>query len=200
MPRAFTPNDKYFYKAKREGYAARSAFKLEEIQNKFKILKAKTKVLDLGCAPGSWLQYIEKIIGQNGIAIGLDLSKVEQKLANNIQTFQCDVYDENRLNEILSKFDKFDMLTSDMAPNTSGIHDVDCARSEELCRQVLEIAKIYLKPKGSLVMKIFQGEEFGKIVNETKKYFQKVSCFKPKACRDRSRETYIIGFTKISNV
>ncbi len=197
MPRAFTVNDKYFYKAKKEGYAARSVFKLEEIQNKFHIIKFSDKVLDLGCAPGSWLQFLSKTIGPKGFCVGIDLQKVDNLKLANVKTFECDIYDDEKIEEILSETRQFNLISSDMAPNTSGVHDVDCARSEELCERVIELCKIYLKSNGNLVMKIFQGEDFPKILNETRKIFKKVSCFKPKACRDRSRETYIIGMRKV---
>ncbi|KKP40555.1 MAG: 50S rRNA methyltransferase [Candidatus Peregrinibacteria bacterium GW2011_GWF2_33_10] len=202
MPKAFTPNDKYFYKAKREGYMARSVFKLEEIQNKFRLIQSGDKVLDLGCAPGSWMQYILKMIGEKGSLVGLDLQKVDiQKLPLSFKrggrgvSFECDIFDNDKITCILGNLN-FNVVTSDAAPNTSGIHEVDCSKSEEICLQVLEIAKKYLRKNGSLIMKIFQGEDYGKVVNQTKEIFDRVTCFKPKACRDRSREIYIIGFRK----
>ncbi len=192
MPKSYTPNDKYFYKAKKDGYKARSAYKLEEIQNKFKIIKKNDHILDLGCYPGSFLQYISKIISTNGIAIGLDLNEVKNLKLNNIKTFKLDIFDNTKTDAILTPY-LFDVITADLAPKTTGIKDIDHARSIELNEQVFSIAKRYLKKDGSIITKIFTGEDFDQFITQLKKSFLRIKIYKPKASRDRSKEVYIIA-------
>lgn len=194
MPRPYTPNDKYFYKAKKQGFRARSVFKLDEIQERFKIIKPQNIVLDLGAAPGSFLQSIGKMIGEKGLAIGVDLKEIEPLKNKNIHTIQADIFDQDFLRQKLIDFkiNKFDVITADLAPKTTGVKDVDQYRSVELNGAVLEIAQAFLKPGGHLITKIFTGEDFDAFLFKIKKYFQKVSCYKPHATRDRSKEVYLI--------
>lgn len=195
MPRAYNPKDHYFRKAKEQGYRARSAFKLEEIQIKFKVLKKEHKVLDIGAAPGSFLQYISTIIGPAGRAIGLDLQEIRDLKLPNVRTRVCDITKEDEVNLSLEEIGikMFDIIVSDIAPATTGIKDVDQARSVELSYEVLHIAENHLKDHGSIVLKVFQGEDFAPFIKKVKQMFSKVSCYKPKATRDRSRETYVVG-------
>lgn len=195
MPKPFNPKDRYFHKAKEEGYRARSAFKLEEIQERFKVLKKGYKVLDLGAAPGSFLQYTSKIIGDKGFALGLDLQEIVDLHETNIQTAVCDISDSEQVRDIIKErgVPKWDVIVSDIAPATTGIKDVDQARSIELSYHALDIANIYLKQGGNIVLKVFQGEDFADFMKEVKSMFKKVSCYKPKATRDRSKETYVVG-------
>jgi 23S rRNA (uridine2552-2'-O)-methyltransferase len=202
MPKAYTPNDKYFYKAKEAGFRARSVFKLEEIQSRFKLVKKGDKILDLGAAPGSFLQSLSPLVGEQGVVIGIDLQPIASLKLKNVLTFIGDIHKTAGWDQYLIKLhiNKFDVITADVAPKTTGIKDVDHYHSVELNEQVLAIAKQFLKPGGSLVTKIFTGEDFDQFVKQMKEFFGKVNCYKPKATRDRSREIYIIAQKKKAHV
>ena len=191
MPKAYHVKDHYFQKAKEDGYRARSAYKLMEIQRKFSLVQAGDKVLDLGAAPGSFLQVLVKWVGPKGKVWGLDLQTIEA--IPDVKTAQVDIFDVENLTEVLEE-DRFNVVTSDLAPATSGIKDVDQARSVELSLQALRVAQAYLVPGGRMIVKIFQGEDFPVFLKEFRTYFAKVKCFKPVASRDRSRETYVMGW------
>jgi len=177
----------YFYKrAKEEGFRSRAAYKLIEIQNKYKIFKKGDYVLDLGCAPGGWIQVALKYIGKNGKIKGIDLLDVKPFKESNVEIIKGDI------NEYNFNGDSFDVILSDMAPNTSGIKHADYYRSYELCLKAFEIAKNNLKREGNLVLKIFQGKEFNDLKAQLKKEFNQVITFKPKSSRSTSSEVYLI--------
>jgi 23S rRNA (uridine2552-2'-O)-methyltransferase len=188
----YTPKDRFFHKAKAEGYLARSAYKLEEIQKKFRVLRPGDFVLDLGASPGSWSQYACKIVGEKGRVVGLDLKPVEFK-APNTAFYQMDIFAFDP--EILEGRN-VNCLLSDMAPNTTGIRSVDQARSADLCAELLKVAQTHLSPKGHLVMKLFEGPDSEKIAKELSKMFEQSKRLKPEAVRKGSFETYFIGLTK----
>jgi 23S rRNA (uridine2552-2'-O)-methyltransferase len=190
----FDPQDKYFKKAREHGYRARSAFKLEAIQNKFHILKSGDNVLDLGAAPGSFLQYMSKVIGEKGIAVGIDLQEIESLNLPNVKTFIGDIFDDSVYEEI--GIDKFDVITSDLAPKTSGIKFLDAGRSLDLSLKVLDIAKNRLKKGGYVVIKILSGFNEGDLISEAKELFKTVKKFRPDAVRKSSGEKYIICLNK----
>ncbi|MBF0118544.1 MAG: RlmE family RNA methyltransferase [Desulfobacterales bacterium] len=187
--------DYYSKKAKKEDFPARSIYKLQEIQEKFKIFRKGFKVIDLGCSPGSWLLYSAKEVGDKGEVIGLDLNPIGTNVPNNTRHFVCDILeiDDKIINEIGSNFD---LVLSDMAPNTTGNKSVDAARSFELCMAALYLAKKILIIGGSFVCKIFQGEDFKLFLDEVKIAFHQYKIFKPNSCRKASKEIYIIGFKK----
>ncbi len=192
MSKGFNPQDRYFQRAKKQGYRARSVFKLEEIQRKFKILKPGRDVLDLGAAPGSWLQYAVKIVGPQAKLVGLDLTLIK-KIKPNIILKQIDIFSPQA-----EKFIRyvhpanFPVILSDLAPKTSGVKEVDHYRSIELSQRVVELAQKFLAPQGSLVIKVFQGPDFDDFLKSLKNKFKLIKVFKPKASRDRSFEVYII--------
>ncbi|MBT4937394.1 RlmE family RNA methyltransferase [Candidatus Peregrinibacteria bacterium] len=193
MPQKYKVQDKFFKAAKREGYRARSAYKLLEIGEMFPLFRKVQSVLDLGCSPGSWLQVLRE--KTSGTVIGLDLKETEE--LEDVSTFICDVFSED-FEKVLRKTQgnkkiQFDLITSDMAPKTMGIFDVDQYASVELNLQALDLVKKYLKPGGWAVFKIFRGEDFNDFWFEAKKAFPKMKTFKPQACRDRSFELYCIG-------
>ena len=197
----FDPQDKYFQKAKDEGYRARSAFKLEEIQERYKIIKPGNRVLDLGAAPGSFLQCISKIIGEKGVAIGVDLQRIEPlKESNNIFTYVGDIFEDFVYEKIKSDFnsDQFNVITSDLAPKTTGVPFIDGGASLDLNLQVLEVAKKYLKKGGSCVMKILPGFNEGELIGPAKKIFKQVKKYRPKAVRKSSNESYVVCLNKIN--
>lgn len=182
-------------KAKMENYPARSVYKLMEIQSKFRILKKGDRVLDLGCAPGSWLIYAAHTVGDQGSAMGIDLKKVDVVLPQNAVAHQGDVFD---MNEALAATveNGYDSVLSDMAPATTGRKDIDAARSFELCKAALDKACELLVPGGCFVCKIFQGSEFKAFEKLVKLNFSHHRTFKPESCRKSSKEIYIIGLGK----
>ncbi|MCP4718592.1 MAG: RlmE family RNA methyltransferase [Desulfobacteraceae bacterium] len=179
-------------RAKAENYPARSVYKLEEIQKKFKIMGSAGQVLDLGCAPGSWLLYAAKQVGSQGRVFGIDLTRIDIKLPDNVTAIQDNILAlENK--EFLSREKGFHTILSDMAPATTGRKDVDAFRSFELCNMALETAKKFGAPNSNFVCKIFQGNEFKKFEKEVKSIFRDCKTFKPESCRKQSKEIYIIA-------
>ncbi len=193
----FNPRDHYFKKAKAENFAARSVFKLEEIDQRYKILKEGQTVLDLGASPGSWSQYASKKVGPNGRVLGVDLSPVNVKLPNAV-FIQADLRDLN-LEQVFQEHGfqpPFNLVLSDMAPKTTGIRMTDQARSMELCELALDIARRFLKPGGHFVCKLFHSDDFGKLRDEIKKSFEKFEAVKPDSTRKISKEIFLIGLRK----
>jgi 23S rRNA (uridine2552-2'-O)-methyltransferase len=197
MPK-YEAQDTFFKKAKEKGYRARSAFKLHAIDEKYHLLKPGMKVLDLGAAPGSFLQYIGLKIGEKGLAVGIDLQKIEDLELANVKTYEGDIFDNELYKKIVQEngLNRFDLITSDLAPKTTGIPFVDGGASLDLNLQVLEVAKSYLKKGGGVVMKILPGFNEGDLVGEARKIFGKVKKFRPKAVRKSSGESYIVCFGK----
>ena len=185
--------DHYTRKAQKEGYAARSVYKLKEIQNKFTLIKKNDHVLDLGCAPGSWLLYASELTGDGGIVVGIDLKEVSlDGIKPHVKIFQADVLSPSEeVAKVLSN--PFDVVLSDMAPDTTGNKFTDAARSTELSKAALETAKTVLKKNGSFVCKIFQGEDFEDFYKEIKYVFKISKLYKPDSTRKASKEIYIIG-------
>ena len=194
---AYNPRDHYFKKAKDQNFAARSVFKLEEIDQKLKILAPNQKILDLGASPGSWSQYCSKKIGQNGRILGVDLSPVNVKLPN-AQFIQADLRDL-KLEEIFQEYgyhDPFDVVLSDMAPKTTGIRITDQARSFDLCELALNVARKFLKKDGHFVCKLFHSDDFSVLRDEIKKDFSRFEAIKPDSTRKISKEIFLIGLKK----
>ena len=182
--------DTYVRQSKVDGYRARSAYKLIEIDEKFKIFKGGLSVVDIGAAPGSWSQYASKIV-KNGRLISIDLKKMDP-IVNCIQ-IQGDFTENNTQVEIKKILNvKADVVMSDMAVNTTGIKNVDSIQTGELCKEAMFFAKDTLKENGYFISKIFMGETFNEIVAEGKKFFKEVKIFKPKSSRKDSKESFII--------
>ena len=184
-------HDEYFKKAKADGYLARSAYKLKELQQRFKLIKPSSTILDLGCAPGSWIQVTAEIIGKGGSIIGVDLKPVDVAVPCSLHTIEGDITALD-LGPLLQRVGgSFDTVLSDIAPNTSG-HGDDLV-SAHLCRAVLGIASRSLRPEGTLAMKIFDGAEYQSVLEETRTLFRQAKGHKPRATRDPSREMYIVA-------
>ena len=182
--------DIYVRQSKVDGYRARSAYKLIEIDQKFKIFKGGMCVIDIGAAPGSWSQYASKIV-KNGKIISVDLKKME-KIKKTIQIVG-DFTEEDTQNEIKNFIDKgADVIMSDMAVNTTGIKNIDSIQTGELCKAAMVFAKDLLNENGYFISKIFIGGTFNEIVAEGKKYFREIKVFKPKSSRKDSKESFII--------
>jgi len=189
----FTVQDHYFRKAKKEHYLARAIYKLEEIQKKYKILKAGHRVLDLGAAPGSWIQFSSGIIGRSGLVLGIDLKSIEHSFPNSVVTYRGDIFDQEFVETALRNYLPFDVVLSDMAPATSGIRVADSARSALLFERAFEIACGALRPGGSFLSKIFHGSEFHQLLAEVKRRFRQTRVIRPEATRKQSREIYILA-------
>ena len=182
--------DIYVRQSKVDGYRARSAYKLIEINEKFKIFQNGMSVVDIGAAPGSWSQYVSKVI-KNGTLISVDLKKMED-IQNSIQ-IEGDFTDLNTQYKIKKYIkDEIDVVLSDMAVNTTGIKNVDSIQTGELCEEAMIFAKDLLTKKGVFISKIFMGSSFNEIVALGKKIFKEVKVFKPKSSRKDSKESFII--------
>ena len=187
--------DHYFYKAKSEGYVARSIYKLEEIDKKYHLISKGNSVLDFGCSPGSWLQYVSKKVGKRGFVLGLDIKPVSILLTENIKVLEIDAFktDVKSIKDI-SKF--FDVILSDMSPKTTGIRSIDAQRSFNLNLQVLRISRELLNPNGTILLKCFQGVTLEKLHKDFKNLFSEVRLCKPKSSRSESVEIFLLGRIK----
>ena len=199
MPKHYQPQDRFFKKAKELGYKARSAFKLEEMQSRLHIIKSGDHVLDLGAAPGSFMQLISKIVGVKGSVFGIDLKPIADIKMTNAKGYQGDIFDEKIYTKILTEnnLKTFDVITSDLAPSTTGIKSLDAGRSFQLNERVIKVAEKYLKKGGNVVLKAFPGADQNELLHSIKINYQSVKIFKPEAVRNTSREVYIVGLGKI---
>ncbi len=182
-------HDFFFKEAKRKGYRSRAAYKLSEIDDKRNVLQKGDFVLDLGAAPGSWLQVVSERIGEHGKVIGVDLKVIDDGLPNNVVTIQEDV-------TLLTpkSFDGklFDVVLSDMAPSTTGTKTVDHHGSVNLCHTALDLSATLLKPHGNLVMKVLEGEAYPALLKRCANSFESAKGFKPKASRAVSTEMFLV--------
>ena len=182
--------DIYVRQSKVDGYRARSAYKLIEIDEKFKIFKGGMYVIDIGAAPGSWTQYASKVV-KNGKIISIDLKEME-KIKNNIQ-IKGDFTDPLTQTQIKNYLDKgSDVVMSDMAVNTTGIKNIDSIQTGELSKEAMIFSKDVMSEKGFFISKIFMGSSFNEIVALGKKIFKEVKVFKPNSSRKDSKESFII--------
>jgi 23S rRNA (uridine2552-2'-O)-methyltransferase len=187
--------DHYFHKAKRDGYVARSAYKLEEIDKKNRLLRKGNLVLDLGCSPGSWLQYASSKVGEKGQVLGVDLQEVKLSLPKNVKVLQADIF-EMTLKDLEINGGMVDVILSDMSPKTTGIRDTDAQRSFALNQQVLELSCDLLRHHGTLLVKAFQGAPLEQLRREFSNSFAQVKLCKPKSSRSESVEIFLLGLSK----
>ncbi len=188
--------DHYTRKAQKEKYPARSVYKLQEMQKRYRLIQPGNRVLDLGCAPGSWLKYAAQITGSHGYVLGLDLKTVHEDLPGHAQVVVADIFDlPGEVIEFIQQ--GFHCVVSDMAPSTTGRRDVDAARSLNLCERALALAREYLLDGGGFVCKIFQGADTQIFIDEVRRHFKKCHLYKPQGSRKASREIFIIGKGKI---
>ncbi len=183
-----TRRDRFHQKAKKEGFLARAVYKLQELDEKFTLFKAGQRVLDLGCAPGSWLQYARGKVGERGVLVGVDRAPLRADVAG-AKVIVGDVLtiDPATLGG------PFDVVLSDMAPDTSGVRSLDQARSEALFERALELALALLAPGGSFVGKLFQGPDFKRLTERVRARFAVAKTAKPESSRQISIEQYVIG-------
>jgi len=190
----FKVKDHYFNKAKQENYVARSIYKLEEIDQRYKVLKPGDLVVDFGYYTGSWIQYTSKVIGPDGRVVGLDIQEVNKKLTGmpNVRIYQKDIFDIGDLKQ-LDVDQQFDVVLSDMAPSTTGIKSVDQARSLNLVESVFGLLPKFLRPGGNFVIKVFDSQDAQNYLKEQKNRFNEYQYLKPKSTRSVSKEFFVIG-------
>ena len=181
--------DQFFKKSKVLGYRSRSAFKLLELNKKFKFISKKTSLIDIGSSPGGWSQVASEII-KNGKIIAIDKKSMEK--INNVKFYQGDFFEPKIKDRLLNLLpEKVDVVISDMAADTTGNKSLDSIRTNLLCEEVIDFSVKIIKPNGKVISKLFMGEDFLKIKKIAEKKFKKVNFFKPESSRDESKETYI---------
>jgi 23S rRNA (uridine2552-2'-O)-methyltransferase len=199
VPGQYKRKDHFYTRAKKEAYASRAIYKLEELNRRFKLFRKSDYVLDLGCAPGSWLQFISEIVLPSGRVMGVDLLPLAIALPKEVHIFQGDFGDETVLDEMhaLTEGRPFDAVVSDASPNLSGVLFADQERSLELNLQVIAVARRFLKPGGKLVVKSFEGENLLMLKAALESAFTDVKRFIPEATRKTSREVYWVAVKAI---
>lgn len=190
--------DYYFLKAKRENYPARSVYKLQEIDAKFHLIRQGLRILDLGCAPGSWSLWAAQKIGPKGHILACDLHSIETDFPSQVTFLKEDVFAASEtFTQKLAEIGPFDLVMSDMAPRTTGTKFTDQARSYDLACEAFELAKRELKEKGNFIVKIFMSADAQRLLADMRKAFQSVKTFKPKSSRAESKETFFIGLSRL---
>ncbi len=185
--------DYYAQLAKKEGYPARSVYKLQEIQQKFSVIPPRGKILDIGASPGSWTIYVLKLLGKKGSVTAVDLQPLHSDIkSGNLLFFQGDAFSKE-FKTMAEKNGPYNTVISDAAPSTTGNRTVDTGRSGALAEKVIETARQLLVPGGDLVIKIFQGGDEQELLSTVKKDFTRAKLFKPKASRKESFEIFLIG-------
>jgi 23S rRNA (uridine2552-2'-O)-methyltransferase len=197
MGKPYRPKDHYFKKAKQEGLRARSAFKVDEILKRFPFLKKGAAVLDLGAAPGGFLQILADAVGPNGRVIGVDIVPIRPFSQPYVKTAVLDVLADDFDAKLRELYDgPWDAVISDMAPKTSGIRSTDEARSLRLARKALEVATTRGRPGSAFVAKLFMGGDFEEFRDEVRASFEEVKVVRPEATRGASMEVYVVGLRR----
>ena len=194
MGKPYRPKDHYFQRAKQRGFRARSAFKLEELVQRFGLLRPGARVLDLGAAPGGFLQVIARTVGPSGLAVGVDLVPLRPFTEAWVRTGVVDVLAEDAQERIEAVAPgPYDAVLSDMAPKTTGVRATDQARSVRLAERALELARALGKPGSSFVTKLFMGGDFESFRGRLREDYREVKVVRPEATRSASVEIYLVG-------
>lgn len=185
--------DEFVQKSQKEGFRSRAVYKLQEIQERDRLIKPGQLVVDLGAAPGGWSQYATQLVGSKGGVVAMDILPMDP--IDGVSFIQGDFREEAVLEQLqgLLQGSKVDLVISDMAPNVTGMAVVDQPRSMYLCELALEFARDCLKPGGGMAVKVFQGEGFDQFMRDLRTVFNKVVTRKPKASRPKSREVYLVA-------
>ncbi|WP_336001532.1 23S rRNA (uridine(2552)-2'-O)-methyltransferase [Halorientalis halophila] len=186
-----TGKDEYYNRAKQEGYRSRSAYKLKQLDRTANLLDEGATVVDLGAAPGGWLQVAKQEVGEAGTVVGVDRQRIDS--LDGVQTVRGDMTDEDTKDEVRDVVGEADVVLSDMAPNMTGEYDLDHARSVHLVRQALEVALDLLGPGGDFVAKVFDGQDLADLKAEIEPEFEYVREVRPEASRDASSELFLVG-------
>jgi 23S rRNA (uridine2552-2'-O)-methyltransferase len=184
-------HDSFHRRARQQGFAARSVFKLEEIDQRHRLLAPGARVLDLGCRPGSWLQYAARVVGPKGALVGIDRAALDVEIAG-ARIVVGDVFEVTAA-ALLGELAAFDVVLSDMAPDTTGVRSVDQARSEALFERALEIAEATLAPGGHFLGKLFMGPDWQRLLARVRAGFAEAKTLKPAGSRKESIEQYVLG-------
>jgi 23S rRNA (uridine2552-2'-O)-methyltransferase len=197
LPKAWIQNrkrDYYYQKAKAENYRSRATYKLSQTAKKYRFIRRGDIVVDLGAAPGGWIQAARKIVGKKGFVLGVDLKPIEPFTQEYVRTIVADLTAPETLQQILDFLPgKADVVISDASPNISGVWEVDNARQIDLASQALKIAINVLRPPGNFFVKVFEGDMLPGFVKTVKKHFDEVKVVKPKASRAKSSEMYLLA-------
>ena len=197
MPKAWLnerKNEYYFKKAKEENYRSRSTYKLVQANEKYGFIQRNNIVVDLGAAPGGWIQAARKMTGKNGFVLGIDLKPIEPFTQEYIRTIIADFTESGTIDVIMSFLRrKADVVLCDAAPNITGVWEVDHARQIDLAEKALEIAQCVLRPFGSFFVKVFEGELLNDLLQTVKNLFDEVKLVKPQASRQQSSEMYLLA-------
>jgi 23S rRNA (uridine2552-2'-O)-methyltransferase len=188
--------DYYFNKAKKEKYPARSVYKLEEVQKKYRVLRPGDSVLDLGCHPGSWSLYASEVVGKQGLVVGVDLQETActaRQGGSDIHWLQQDIRNPELIEQVRKFRPAFKVIISDLAPKTTGNRWADHQQSLRLIHWTLELARSLLHEHGHYVCKAFQGEDFPEFVQQLRGLFEMVKVIKPRSSRSESREVFVLG-------
>jgi 23S rRNA (uridine2552-2'-O)-methyltransferase len=195
----YVPRDSFFKRAKREGWAARSVYKLEEIDRAVRLLSRGDRVLDLGASPGSWTQYASRAVGPSGQVVAVDLHPLRIPVPGNVRALAGDAFAlEPEALRAAASGHSFDVVLSDMAPATTGDHFVDQQRSADLCLRALSLARAVLRAGGHLVVKALEGESLREVVAAMRAEFRSVRLVRPKGSRKGSTEIFTIGLGRIA--
>ncbi len=186
--------DAFHRLAKEKGFRSRASFKLLQISQRYRLLKRGDRVLDLGAAPGGWLQAARQVVGEAGYVLGVDKESIAALPYENVQVLVTDIMTDDLVEKIRNITEpQFDVVMSDLAPNVSGVWEVDHARQIDLARGALKVARSVLKQKGNMLVKVFQGSEFKDFQLEMKPMFGALRIVKPPASRPESAELYLVG-------
>lgn len=194
MGKPYRPKDHYFQRAKQRGFRARSAFKLEELVERFALLRVGARVLDLGAAPGGFLQVVARAVGPTGLAVGVDLVPLRRFPEAWVRTGVVDVLADDAQAQVQALAPgPYDAVLSDMAPKTTGVRGTDEARSVRLAERALELSRALGKPGSSFVTKLFMGGDFGAFRARLREAYREVKVVRPEATRSASVEIYLVG-------
>jgi 23S rRNA (uridine2552-2'-O)-methyltransferase len=187
-------NEYYYKKAKEENYRSRATYKLVQANEKYGFIKRNSIVVDLGAAPGGWIQAARKMTGKSGFVLGVDLKPIEPFTQEYIRTIIGDFTESGTVDQILSFIPrKADVVLCDAAPNITGVWEVDHARQIDLAEKALEIAQCVLRPEGNFFVKVFEGDLLNEFIESVKPLFDSVKMVKPQASRQKSSEMYLLA-------